>query len=78
LLSFRLEKDTLTDARGLLHRPPSQQGYLVIAGAAPLRQVLAEVDGRCLTAHGSAGGSMLVPVDTRKHTTKWRLEVLSP
>jgi hypothetical protein len=57
--------------RGELHRPPGQQGWLVLAGCATRPE--ASVAGRPVGVHPGANGAWLLPITTEAEVTPWEV-----
>jgi hypothetical protein len=58
---------------GELHRPPGENGMIVLAGIPAAARVVAMVDGRSVPVQRSANGSLALSVSTVKGVTGWRI-----
>ena len=56
---------------GELHRPPGQNGSIIIAGIEPFHKAAATVEGVSAPIRYGANGSFHIPVITREWVTEW-------
>jgi hypothetical protein len=56
---------------GELHRPPGQNGLIIIAGIKPSHKVAAMVEAVSAPTQHGANGSLCIPVVTREWVTEW-------
>ena len=67
-VTWRAKARTLS---GELHRPSGQSGAIAIGGVRAGDVVKATVAGMTVPTHSGAMGSVLIPVTTRAHKTRW-------